>query len=169
MRFNTGIAAMMEFVNGAYKWEERPKAALEQFVLILAPYAPHLAEEMWQVSATAMGCSIRISACVAYGSQLMQHLILSLCSICSGIVWLQMDMHSNHCAAAVWSYVHEPQKCCTARSGCASQHAEDWLKNSMHCLHQRRLNLCITKVGCYNLFCSSPLLCFNRFWDTTTH
>ena len=50
MRFNTGIAAMMEFVNGAYKWEERPKAALEQFVLLLAPYAPHLAEEMWQVS-----------------------------------------------------------------------------------------------------------------------
>ena len=49
MRFNTGIAAMMEFVNGAYKWEERPLAALEQFVLLLAPYAPHLAEEMWQV------------------------------------------------------------------------------------------------------------------------
>lgn len=49
MRFNTGIAAMMEFVNGAYKWEQRPKAALEQFVLLLAPYAPHLSEEMWQV------------------------------------------------------------------------------------------------------------------------
>lgn len=49
MRFNTGIAAMMEFVNGAYKWDDRPKAALEQFVLLLAPYAPHLAEEMWQV------------------------------------------------------------------------------------------------------------------------
>ncbi len=49
MRFNTGIAAMMEFVNGAYKWEQRPRHALEQFVLLLAPYAPHLAEEMWQV------------------------------------------------------------------------------------------------------------------------
>ena len=49
MRFNTGIAAMMEFVNGAYKWDDRPKEALEQFVLLLAPYAPHLAEEMWQV------------------------------------------------------------------------------------------------------------------------
>jgi hypothetical protein len=49
MRFNTGIAAMMEFVNGAYKWEQRPRQALEQFVLLLAPYAPHLAEEMWQV------------------------------------------------------------------------------------------------------------------------
>lgn len=51
MRFNTALAAMMEFVNGAYKWESRPKAALEPFLLLLAPYAPHLAEEMW----TALG------------------------------------------------------------------------------------------------------------------
>jgi leucyl-tRNA synthetase len=49
MRFNTAIAAMMEFVNGAYKWETRPKEVLRPFVLLLAPYAPHLAEEMWQV------------------------------------------------------------------------------------------------------------------------
>lgn len=53
MRFNTGIAAMMEFVNGAYKWDDRPKEALEQFVLLLAPYAPHLAEAMWQVGLLA--------------------------------------------------------------------------------------------------------------------
>lgn len=49
MRFNTAIAAMMEFVNGAYKWESRPRAALAPFVLLLAPYAPHMAEEMWTV------------------------------------------------------------------------------------------------------------------------
>ncbi len=44
MRFNTAIAAMMEFVNGAYKWQSRPRAALEPFILLLAPYAPHLGE-----------------------------------------------------------------------------------------------------------------------------
>ena len=49
MRFNIGIAAMMEFVNGAYKWDTRPRAVLAPFVLLLAPYAPHLGEEMWQV------------------------------------------------------------------------------------------------------------------------
>ncbi|KAL4432376.1 hypothetical protein ABPG77_001675, partial [Micractinium sp. CCAP 211/92] len=49
MRFNTAIAAMMELVNGAYKWQSRPRAALEPFILLLAPYAPHLAEEMWGV------------------------------------------------------------------------------------------------------------------------
>lgn len=47
LRFNTAIAAMMEFVNGAYKWENRPKEVLRPFILLLAPYAPHLAEEMY--------------------------------------------------------------------------------------------------------------------------
>lgn len=49
MRFNTAIACMMEFVNGAYKWEERPRSILQQFILLLSPYAPHLAEEMWEL------------------------------------------------------------------------------------------------------------------------
>ncbi|MCS6771790.1 MAG: leucine--tRNA ligase [Kiritimatiellae bacterium] len=48
MRFNTAIAAMMEFVNEAQKWERRPRAILEPFVLILSPFAPHLCEELWE-------------------------------------------------------------------------------------------------------------------------
>jgi len=47
MRFNTAIAGMMEFMNAVYKWPNRPRAALEPFVLLLAPYAPHVAEELW--------------------------------------------------------------------------------------------------------------------------
>ena len=47
LRFNTAIAAMMEFVNAASKWDARPRAVLEPFVLLLAPFAPHLAEELW--------------------------------------------------------------------------------------------------------------------------
>ncbi|OWM83379.1 hypothetical protein CDL15_Pgr012860 [Punica granatum] len=46
-RFNTGISAMMEFINAAYKWEKHPKSIIEAFVLLLAPYAPHMAEELW--------------------------------------------------------------------------------------------------------------------------
>ncbi len=48
LRFNTAIAAMMEFVNAAMKWEALPKAVVEPFVLLLSPFAPHLAEELWQ-------------------------------------------------------------------------------------------------------------------------
>ncbi|GBG65680.1 hypothetical protein CBR_g51980 [Chara braunii] len=47
LRFNTAIAAMMEFVNSATKWEDRPKEVLEKFVLLLSPFAPHIAEELW--------------------------------------------------------------------------------------------------------------------------
>ena len=49
LRFNTAIAAMMEFVNHFTKLEVRPRSVLEPFVLLLAPFAPHVAEELWQV------------------------------------------------------------------------------------------------------------------------
>ncbi|XP_028755225.1 leucine--tRNA ligase, chloroplastic/mitochondrial [Neltuma alba] len=46
-RFNTGISAMMEFLNVAYKWDKHPRSVIEAFVLLLSPYAPHIAEELW--------------------------------------------------------------------------------------------------------------------------
>lgn len=49
LRFNTAISQMMIFVNEAYKTEELPKAAMENFVQMLAPIAPHIAEELWEI------------------------------------------------------------------------------------------------------------------------
>ncbi|MCR9115955.1 MAG: leucine--tRNA ligase [bacterium] len=49
MGFNTAIARMMEFVNFFTKQDVRPKSALKTFVLLLSPYAPHLAEELWSL------------------------------------------------------------------------------------------------------------------------
>jgi leucyl-tRNA synthetase len=46
--FNTAISAMMIFVNHLNKQTVRPKAIIEKFVLILAPFAPHIAEEFWE-------------------------------------------------------------------------------------------------------------------------
>lgn len=48
MLFNTAIAKMMEFVNTALKADRINRAWLEQFVLILSPFAPHLGEELWE-------------------------------------------------------------------------------------------------------------------------
>ncbi len=48
MAFNTAIAAMMEFVNEAYRAKGILKSQAERFVLILSPFAPHLGEELWQ-------------------------------------------------------------------------------------------------------------------------
>ncbi len=46
--FNTAISQLMVFVNEAYKQEKLPKAAMEDFVKLLSPIAPHLSEELWQ-------------------------------------------------------------------------------------------------------------------------
>jgi leucyl-tRNA synthetase len=49
LSFNTAIARMMEFTNFFFKEEVRPKSAMEQFVLLLSPFAPHMAEELWEI------------------------------------------------------------------------------------------------------------------------
>ena len=49
LRFNTAISRLMEFVNAFTGAEVRPKGAMETFTLLLAPMAPHLAEELWEI------------------------------------------------------------------------------------------------------------------------
>ncbi len=49
LRFNTAIAAMMEFTTHLTGQATRPKKVLETLVLLLSPYAPHIAEELWRV------------------------------------------------------------------------------------------------------------------------
>jgi leucyl-tRNA synthetase len=48
LSFNTAIARMMEFTNYFTKLDRRPRGVLEPFVLLLSPFAPHMAEELWQ-------------------------------------------------------------------------------------------------------------------------
>jgi leucyl-tRNA synthetase len=48
LRFNTAIAEMMVFANEATKAAAVPREWFEMFVKILSPFAPHLAEEIWQ-------------------------------------------------------------------------------------------------------------------------
>jgi leucyl-tRNA synthetase len=46
--FNTAISQMMIFVNDCFKFDQLYTQVWDSFVLCLAPYAPHLAEELWQ-------------------------------------------------------------------------------------------------------------------------
>jgi leucyl-tRNA synthetase len=48
LRFNTAISAMMIFLNALEGVVPAPRSAVETLVLLLAPFAPHLAEELWQ-------------------------------------------------------------------------------------------------------------------------
>ena len=49
MRFNTAISRIMEYVNALYKAERVSKNLLESLILLLAPFAPHLSEELWEL------------------------------------------------------------------------------------------------------------------------
>jgi leucyl-tRNA synthetase len=48
MRFNTAISALMVFTNDALDWEVKPAKLLKTFLILLHPFAPHLAEELYQ-------------------------------------------------------------------------------------------------------------------------
>ncbi len=57
--FNTAVSAIMELVNALYQYREIPpadrdpavlKEAVETVLLLLAPFAPHIAEELWEIT-----------------------------------------------------------------------------------------------------------------------
>jgi leucyl-tRNA synthetase len=48
LRFNTAISALMIFVNEAMTWKTKPFSVLCDFIILLQPFAPHLAEELWK-------------------------------------------------------------------------------------------------------------------------
>jgi leucyl-tRNA synthetase len=47
LRFNTAISALMVFVNDAIAWDTKPASVLRDFLILLQPFAPHLAEELF--------------------------------------------------------------------------------------------------------------------------
>ena len=49
LNFNTAISQMMIFLNEFSGVNPLPRAAAEAYVCLLAPYAPHLAEELWEI------------------------------------------------------------------------------------------------------------------------
>ncbi len=48
LRFNTGIAGLIELNNALVPFNEIPEELGRNFLLMLAPYAPHICEEIWQ-------------------------------------------------------------------------------------------------------------------------
>ncbi len=48
MSFNTAVAKMMEVSHVFQKLDTIPQTYFEKFILLLSPFAPHIAEELWQ-------------------------------------------------------------------------------------------------------------------------
>jgi leucyl-tRNA synthetase len=55
LRFNTAISAMMVFINEAMTWQTKPLSVMKPFLQLLAPFAPHIAEELWARLHSAFG------------------------------------------------------------------------------------------------------------------
>ncbi|MFY1624146.1 leucine--tRNA ligase [Micromonospora sp. WMMD735] len=49
IRFNTAIAKLIELTNAVTRLEQTPREVAEPLVLMLAPFAPHVAEELWRM------------------------------------------------------------------------------------------------------------------------
>ncbi len=64
LRFNTAISALMVFINEAMTWETKPAMVLREFLILLQPFAPHLAEQLWSRLSTLNPQSSNV--CLAY-------------------------------------------------------------------------------------------------------
>lgn len=57
LQFNTAIAKMMEFINDFTKLNAYPKSVVKMAVQALSPFAPHIAQELWEL----LGCTEELS------------------------------------------------------------------------------------------------------------
>ncbi len=55
LRFNTAIAALIELNNQLVSSDEVPQAVAKPFLILLAPFAPHIAEELWELAGFGRG------------------------------------------------------------------------------------------------------------------
>ena len=58
LKFNTAISQMMVFTNHCYKAGKVSRSTAETFMQVLAPFAPHLAEELWNLYGHAASVSL---------------------------------------------------------------------------------------------------------------
>ena len=57
LQFNTAVAKMMEFINDFTKLPAYPRSVIKMATQALMPFAPHLAEEVWEL----LGCTESLS------------------------------------------------------------------------------------------------------------
>ena len=70
LNFNTAISQMMIFVNEFSKCGTMPREAAETFVKLLSPYAPHIAEELWEILGNE--APVSLAPWPAYSEKILQ-------------------------------------------------------------------------------------------------
>lgn len=99
LQFNTAIAKMMEFMNDFTKLEVYPRSVVKMATQVLAPMAPHIAEEVWQL----LGCKESLSYCPfpIADESLLQDAVITYVVQVNGKVRGRFDLPKDQPEAAV--------------------------------------------------------------------
>jgi len=94
LKFNTAIASIMEFINELMKQPSLPKKTLEILVLLLAPFAPFMAEELW-CEVLGNKYSVHQQPWPKYDSKLVKGEIVTIIVQVNGKLRGQVQLPSN--------------------------------------------------------------------------
>ena len=90
LAFNTGISQIMVFSNHLRSLEVVPRQALETFIMLLNPFAPHIAEEMW--SLLGHDNELAYTEWPAYDEQLLVQDLITIAVQINGKVRAQIEV-----------------------------------------------------------------------------
>ena len=119
-QFNTAIAALMEFVNGLYKFTAEREApaqpgeaaalreAVQTLILLLAPFAPHAAEELWALLGGAP--SVARQPWPQYDPALLQSVRLTIPIQVNGKLRSKIDVPADWTEAQVLAQARQDEK-----------------------------------------------------------
>ncbi len=99
LRFNTAISALMIFVNEISAHPDHAWEVLEKFVLLLAPFAPHLAEELW--SRLGYGSTLAYAPWPGYDEKCLIEEQVEMAILVAGKVRAKMVVSRNQTEDAI--------------------------------------------------------------------
>jgi leucyl-tRNA synthetase len=113
--FNTAIAQLMTFSNLLAKEPAKPREAMEKFLLLLAPFAPHLSEELW--SLLGHRDSLAYEAWPGYDEKSLEEALIEIPVMVNGKVKSRIHVQPDWNEEQVESLALKDQKVAEALSG----------------------------------------------------
>lgn len=115
MKFNTCVSELMIYVNELFKMEVLPKEMVVMLVKLLSPFAPHLAEELWQ----RMGNSgtIAYEPWPEYDPAKVQMSVITIVGQVNGKVRARIDVENDTDEETLKRLVKEDEKVKTYLEG----------------------------------------------------